>query len=240
MDGLLIKYDQAFEAIGNLYFRGGVFLIDDRVDHYGYVGEVGIYNFIGTGAYFKYSFIDWDTKRLKTEIERRRFRFFNSQATLGYKFTPKSLNKIVILYSSYLHNHRAEGNEITNYKKMNDAFYFGFSIGELRKKNDWSLDCNYQYVKPQAVADYDCSGIGRGNIQRVGLYSINKNGTGGKTNRRNAVGSANYKGVSFQFLYMLTDNITIQQNWQQSTNQTKEVGPFFRYKQYEMEIIYGF
>ena len=42
-------------------------------------------------------------------------------------------------------------------------------MGELKKKNDWSLDINYQVVQAQAVPDYDSVGIGLGNHGRFGV-----------------------------------------------------------------------
>ena len=53
---------------------------------------------------------------------------------------------------------------LTNGKRANAGGYAGFTLGELKKKNDWSLDINYQVVQAQAVPDYDSSGIGLGKL----------------------------------------------------------------------------
>ena len=122
-----------------------------------------------------------------------------------------------------------------NIKKM-----AGFSVGELRKQWDWSLDVNYQWVQLQAIPDFDGSGIGRGNALKYGLYSKKKYGKGDHLTRGEGVGAGNYKGIAIEFLYLLTNNITVYQAWRQSVNQDPTIKPTFSYKQYEFEVIYGF
>ena len=39
MDGLLLKYDQAWDGIGSFFVHAGPFLINEEFDHYGYVGD---------------------------------------------------------------------------------------------------------------------------------------------------------------------------------------------------------
>ena len=41
-DGILVRYDQTLETIGDIYVHAGVFVIDGRRNHYGYVGELGL------------------------------------------------------------------------------------------------------------------------------------------------------------------------------------------------------
>lgn len=240
MDGILLKYDQALELLGDLYFRGAPFVVDERRDQFGYVGELGILNMFNTGFYTKYSLIDWNTKHLNSQIDRRRFRFLNSQVILGYKIRPEWLQKIMTFYAAGLMNHAAHRVPMSVNKLANLAWYAGFSAGELRKKGDWSFDINYQYVQAQAIASFDCTGVGRGNAAGTGFYSTGRGGAGVTTTSANAVGGGNFKGVSVELLYLLTRNITIYQSWKQSINQNRNIGPFIRYKQYELEFIYAF
>ena len=158
-----LKYDSAWNWLGDVYLHAGPFLIDERKDQYGYVGEIGILNLWDTGLFMKYSLIDWDTKKFSNEVERLRFQFLNSQVILGYVFVPAWLDKSVTCYAAGLYNHAAEALEITNNKRANFATYFGFSVGSVRKKGDWSLDINYQLVAAQAIPSFDVIGIGRGN-----------------------------------------------------------------------------
>ena len=116
----------------------------------------------------------------------------------------------------------------------------GFSIGELRKPGDWSVDINYQWVAAQAIPSFDVSGIGRGNAARVGFYTLKPRGEGGPNTRKNAVGSTNYKGLAIDFLYVITNNLTMSQSYRQSINLNKTIGPAIKYRQYEIEFIYAF
>lgn len=240
MDGIVYKYDQAFDVVGDFYFHGGPFLVNENIDQYAYVGEFGLLNIGRTGLYSKLSAIDWDTKHTDKAVRNDAFRFFNIQWIWGYKFVPKSLNKIVTVYGAALANVAAKGTLVTRGASERWAWYAGFSIGELRKQWDWSLDINYQWVQAQAIPDFDGNGIGRGNVAKVGLYSRRTMGRGTPNTPAEAVGAGNYKGWAAEFLYLLTNNITIYQAWRQSVNQNTSIGPAFSYKQYEIEVIYGF
>ncbi len=255
MDGILLRYTHALDFLGDLYVYTGPFVINELRDQYGWVGEIGILNMFNSGFYTKYSVIDWDTKNFQDPVLKRRFDFLNSQLIIGYKFVPKRLNKSVTCYAAGLYNHAAsnkplvEKNDageiikevnITNGQRANWATYLGFSIGEARKAGDWSLDMNYQWVAAQAVPEFDSTGIGRGNAARVGFYTVRPDGTGGINNRKDAVGATNFKGLSIELLYLLTDNLTLYQGWRQSVTLDKSIGPLMRYKQYEIELVYVF
>lgn len=239
MDGLVYKYDQSIDNVGDLYFYGGPFVVDFTSDHYAYIFELGALNIGNTGIYTKYSFIDWDTKHYSNPLKDHRFDFMNSQLTLGYKIIPSWLGKVLTIYAAGLINSAAKRLAITDYKKANLAWYIGFSMGEARKQGDWSIDIDYQYVMPQAVPDYDSAGIGRGNAAGVGFYSVDgKNKV--PTTRKTAVGGGNYKGFEITYLYLFTSNFTLRQTYQTSVRQDKSVGPIFHYKQYGLELVYLF
>ncbi|MCB1085169.1 MAG: hypothetical protein KDK60_03610 [Chlamydiia bacterium] len=240
MDGVLYKYSQALENVGDLYFNGGPFLVDESLDQYAYVGELGLLNIAKTGLYSKISAVYWDTKHTDKKARNEAFRFLPIQWTLGYKFIPNFLDKIVTVYGAGLYNPRAHGTVVSNGKRKAWAWYAGFSIGELRKKWDWSFDINYQWVQMQAIPDFDGSGIGRGNAAKTGLYSSRTKGEGTALAAGQGVGAGNYKGVAVELLFLLTNNITIYQAWRQSVNEDASILPTFSYKQYEFEIIYGF
>jgi hypothetical protein len=240
MDGVVYKYDQAFDVIGDLYFHGGPFLVNENIDQYAYVGEFGLLNVGRTGLYTKLSAVWWDTKHTDDELRNLAYRFLPVQWILGYKFVPKPLDKVVTTYAAALYNPLARGTTVSYGKRQAWGAYGGFSIGELRKQWDWSLDVNYQWVQLQAVPDFDGSGIGRGNVQKVGLYSTKSKGEGKALGVGQGVGSGNYKGISIELLYILTSNITVYQAWRQSVNADSSIKPTFSYKQYEFELIYGF
>ncbi len=238
MDGILFRYNQSLDSLGDLYSQTAVWIVDELKDQFAYMSELGLLNMCNTGFYTKYSLVNWHTKHSDREIDRRRF--LNSQVILGYKIRPKGLNKIIKFYAAGLMNHVAHRVPMSANKLANLAWYAGFSTGQLRKQGDWSFDINYQYVQAQAVPSYDVAGIGRGNAAGTGFYSKGRNGSGVMTTKKNAVGGANFKGVSVELLYLLTHNITIYQSWNQSVNQNRNIGPFIQYKKYELEFIYAF
>jgi hypothetical protein len=240
-DGLLFRYDHSIENVGDLYLHAGAFLINERKDQFGYIGELGLLNIAGTGFYSKYSLIDWDTKRYSRAVLNDRFRFLVSQFTNGYRFRIKSIKKIGLVYSAFLWNHNAERLPITDNKRVNWGLYFGFSLGQLLKQWDWALDANYQVVAAQAFPDFDASGIGLGNSSRSGFYTELIRGIDHKrpTTRKTAGGTTNYRGFSLAFDLLLTDKLDMQQSYVQSISLDTDIGPFRQYRQYELEFIYS-
>ena len=106
MDGILYKYDQAFEVIGDFYFHGGPFLVNDKLDQYAYVGEFGLLNIGKTGLYSKLSSICWDTKHTASKARNSAFRFIPIQLILGYKL--RALDTIFTFYGAGLYNPMAK------------------------------------------------------------------------------------------------------------------------------------
>ncbi len=239
-DGAWFKYDQGIDAIGDIYLHAGVFIINENKNQFGYMGEFGILNVGGTGFYTKYSLIDWDTKDLHNKIKNQRYDFLVSQLIFGYKFLPSRLQKIVQIYLAGLWNHNARKLAISNYKRANWGSYIGVSIGELKKKGDWAFDINYQVLAAQCVPDFNVQGIGLGNAANTGFYTSNIDGTGVENTRKTAGGNVNYRGFQMTLDYLLTNQLNMQQSWQQSITLDDSIGPFRRYKQYEIEFIYGF
>ncbi|MBI5273539.1 MAG: hypothetical protein HY860_00610 [Chlamydiales bacterium] len=241
MDGIVLKFDYASEGIGDLYVHGGPFLVNEKVAQYGYIMELGLLNIKNSGLYSKYSVIDWDTKNFTDPVQQNRFRFIISQFILGYKLVPKWLDKMVTFYAAGLLNHKAKPLPITNNTKSNYGAYAGLSIGKVRQQGDWSIDFNYQAVASQAVPDYDAGGIGLGNAGGIGFYTVNLNGSGSpQTSPSNVVGRGNYRGISAEILYLLTNNLTIYQTIQHATNLHQNIGPAVNYNLYEVEFIYAF
>nr|NGX39210.1 hypothetical protein [Chlamydiota bacterium] len=215
-DGILFRYDLATESIGDFYLRAGPFVVNDRRDHFGYVGELGLLNIKGTGFYAKGSFIAWHTKRYPKSFVRNRFRFLNGQGILGYRF--KVAKKIGIFYSAFLWNFAARKITLTDHKRANWATYVGVSVGQLLKQWDLAFDINYQAVSGQAIPDFDASGIGLGNADRSGFYTkkIKTIKGDGPSTRKTAAGTTNYRGFSITLDFLLTDKLDMQQNYVQS------------------------
>ncbi|MFA6119630.1 MAG: hypothetical protein WCT85_04915 [Parachlamydiales bacterium] len=253
-DGGLLKFNKAFESIGNFYFNIGAFVVNDFFDHFGEVAELGMLKIADTGVFVKYSVINWK-RHYSDPVTNRRFNFLNSQLLLGYQSSDVNWYRYYKFYIAGETNHLAkrlvlaktvidpfhpEDKFIKYNQRYNLAWYVGVSLGRILKANDWAIDLSYQYVMPQAVPDYDSGGIKRGNAENFGLYTENIKGTGDPTTIENAVGNENYKGFNLEVLYAITNNLTLFQSFQISKNQTKKVGPRMEYKMYEMEFIYAF
>jgi len=240
-DGLLLKFSKASDAMGDFYINGGTFIINDVQRHFGFVAEMGMLNIGNTGFYSKYSIIDWKEHKYPQGSHWNRYNYLISQLILGYQFTVSPVKRLVKFYAAALYNHAAKKIPLSNDKKANEGYYAGVSMGQVRKRGDWAFDLNFQYVKPQAIPDFDVGGIKRGNAMGAGFFTENLNGSGAEiTNRANAVGSCNYYGFSFELLYALSNNLTWLNSFQWSRNQTHKVGPAFKYNVYEMEFIYAF
>lgn len=240
-DGILFRYDQAFEKVGDFYIHAGPFVVNDRKNQFAYIGEAGLLNIAGTGFYTKFSLIDWDTKSYPKAAVDSRFHFLISQVTPGYRFRIESIKKIGIVYSAFLWNYAAKQLPVSNFQRANWAVYFGFSIGQLLKQWDWAIDANYQVVAAQSIPDFDVSGIGFGNADGSGFYNADIRSLAGviPTTRKTAGGQTNYRGFVLRFDLLLTDKLDMQQSYQQSITLDSDIGPFRRYKQYELEFIYS-
>ena len=234
-DGIWVRYDQNFESIADFYIHAGPYLINSEYNHYGYLGEIGLINILNSGLYVKYSINDWNTKHLPNPIYQDRYRFIVNQVTLGYRFWPASLQKAVVIFLVGMYNPSAKKLPITAYKRANWGGYINVGIGELKKQWDWTLHFNYQFLQAQCVPDFDTgTGIGLGNAARTGFYFTNNvpntNATAG--------GNVNYRGYYIVFNWLLFDQLTLSQTWQESITLDNDIGPHRRFKQYALQLLY--
>jgi len=246
-DGLLLKYNAKIENITDWYLYAAGFLVDERVNHFGWVSELGFYNIYESGIDFKYSFIWWPKhgiNRCRTNNPRG-FRFLNSQWTLYYNFDPDCFyGKEAYLYGAFVVNHLAHGDikvgrkltrdekeegikRKTFHKTANLAWYVGMTIGEVMNEGDWSLDIQYQWVEARAIPDNDVSGIGRGNVF-------------GESFTVKGRGNTNFKGWRVEGLYALTDNLSLDTIIDHTVAIDKHIGGAHRYSKFELEAIYAF
>lgn len=241
-DGVNFKDTYALEKVGDVYYQLGAFIVNEKKDQAAYLGEVGILNIAKTGFYTKYSLIDWDTK---SEVKiPEEFHFIISQLTLGYKFIPAALDKIVWFYAAGLYNHRARPIAISDHKKANFGGYLGFSIGQVKLAGDWAFEANYQVLAAQCVPNFDVAGIGTGNTSGNAFYwhkeKKDSKDVAVANTRKTAEGNVNYRGFTINLQYLLTNNLNILQEWKQSITLDDDIGPFRRFKQYEIDFIYLF
>lgn len=259
-DGILLRYASAVEEIFDWYLLGGAFVIDERVNHFGYAGEIGFLDIYETGIDLRYNIIDWK-KRGKNRcliFNPLGTDFLNSQVTLTYNFSRTLCCKEIPfeIYGGFLINHAAKKSKFTREKKKNLAWFGGIYIGNVDKKGDWSIDIEYVAVQAQAVPDQDVGSIGRGNILDLNLvdkvktdrissgsdyssysYDHPSSDVKGFVPRR---GNANFVGWRFEFLYALTDNFSIDFAYEFSNEEDKRIGGRNFYRNAGIEVIYAF
>lgn len=234
-DSLFWKHDWSIDKWGDVYLHLMAMLVDDTQDQYAYVSELGWLGIMDTGFYIKYSIADWDTKHGK------RFDFIVNQWLVGYKWIPEKFGKLVMPYAAFLWNPVAAESKYTNGKKANLGGYVGISLGELRKQWDWAFDANYQILQAQVTPGFDSGGIGLGNAAGVGLYTTRTDESGKPlSGSSEACGKDNFRGFILTLDWLLTNNLNFQQQWLQACTLDKDIGPWRRFKQYEIEFIYGF
>ena len=239
MDGILCKFSQFNERLGQSYLHAAAFIINEMIHQYGYIGEVGVLNVLNTGLYLKYSLINWDTKTQANSIDANRFRFTISQLTAGYKFIAPKIDKSMTLFGAYLVNTQAKPLTILHCKRQNKAYYAGFTVGRLAKKGDWSLSGIMEHVEAQSIPSFDLIGVGKGNSSGIGLYSTLPFGKGNAATVSTAVGDADYNGWLATFSYLITGNLSISQTYKQSRS-LGNLADNFRLKVYFFEVAYAF
>jgi hypothetical protein len=229
-DGLLVKYSNAYDGVGAFSAKIAGFVIDENVNHFGYVGELALLGIADSGFDAKYSLITWDKQGVNRYNHKhaRGAEFVNSQALVAYNLDPTVIGNKTRLYGAYLHNHAAHKSHRTDGKKANNAFYAGVTVGEIKKKNDWSFDFCYQYVQAQAIPENDISGIKRDNPRDISFYACNRQGKG------------NYQGFKIESFYALTDQLTLNAFFQRATDASAKIGGKHRSYKLQLAAIYAF
>jgi hypothetical protein len=248
-DGIHLFYTRCVPNVGQFTIHGGPFIVDSVTNHYAWVVETFVTKWRGTGFSFKYSLIDWNRGRRTfnfggltaagTRLLRHnpRYRFLVSQMLFGYE---KSIDfcgcKALFLYAAVLVNHDAKRHPQTDFRKLNGAWYVGFTLGKLCKGGDWSIDINWQSVGAQSIPEFDLSGIGHGNAAGGFLSDAIVLGLPLRAVRL----FTNYQGIEANALYAVTDSLSLRAKAQYSVPIVKRVGGQFRFKSLEMSVIYAF
>ena len=126
--------------------------------------------------------------------------------------------------------------------------------GNPHKEGDWALDLEYIVVQAQAVAENDVGSIGRGNILDENINDIldesfigyssepssgyePSSGIQGIFPRR---GNTNFIGYRTEFIYLITDNFSIDMIFETSYAEDSHIGGKHSYNDFEIEAIYAF
>jgi hypothetical protein len=229
-DGLLLKYANSFEGMTDFQAKVAAFVVDQTVNHFGYVGELDFMNIMDQGFDFKYAYIHWNKDGVNRYDHHhpRGNRFNVSQFLLAYNLSPDLLRVKSQIYGAYLHNHNASDSSWTHHKKAANAWYAGFRMGEVKRQNDWAFDARYEWVQAQAIPESDVNGIGRDNPRAISFY------------RRKSQGFANYKGYKLDGLYALTDNLTLNAYYQRVHQESRAIGGQHKSHKFELAAIYAF
>lgn len=245
-DGVLLEYNRIYNKDWKLFAQVLGFVVDERVNHFAWATEFGALDFMEKGIDAMYSYIDWDTNsRNRAGFKHPLyFDFRISQISGAYNFKPEKdhpWHKPARLYGAWLINHAApshpvtvqnkdrNGNELppvtyTHLNRENMGWYLGFIIGEVKKKGDWSIDVNYQYVEAFSMPDREVHGIGRGNAKKH-FFEIDQ------------IGKTNYKGWHFEALYQITDCLFIDPTFEFSNQITKRFGGQHSFQKFELDLI---
>jgi hypothetical protein len=255
-DGVLLRFASAVEEIFDWYLTTGAFVIDERANHFGYVGEIGFLDIYETGIDIRYSFIDWKKRGMNRCFIENPLgtQFQNSQVTFTYTFSKEICGKEIPIefYSGFLINHAARKTTFTRHRKKNLGWYAGVYIGNVDKKGDWALDIEYIGVQAQAVPEYDVGSVGRGNILDENLLDILDEKFKHRSPNSSSIpssdiigyfprrGNTNFVGWRFEFLYAITDNFSLDMIYEFSREEDRHIGGPHRYRDFEIEAIYAF
>ncbi len=229
-DGLLLRYTGAWDCLFDYHLYVGGFVIDERINQFGWIAEVGAANINDTHFDALYSFIDWKkngTNRYHVH-DPKGTDFLVSQWLVKYHVDPNlTWCRPSHFYGAYLRNHDARRLEHHKHRR-NSAWYVGYRMGEVFEQGDWAFDVQYQYVEALAIPDQDVSGIGRGNYYGETVISEER------------LGNGNYKGWRVEYLYAITDNLSIDAFIEASRAADQEIGGRHRFSEVQVEMIYAF
>jgi hypothetical protein len=243
-DGLLLKYSSEWKDVADWYVKLGGFLVDERVNHFAWATELGFLDIADTGIDFKYSFIDWVKNGHNRCWVRHALgtQFRVSQWTMYYHLNPDYFYNIPAkFYAAFLYNHAAKKTFLTHHKKKNIAWYAGVRVGEVDKEGDWAFEILYEMVQAQAVPDFDVAGLDTGNLEgncfTAAVFIPTKDGGKLIYLRR---GNTNFKGWRFEGLYALTDNLSLNPQFEWDTPEDKSIGGDHFFSKFELEVVYAF
>lgn len=260
-DGMSLKYADTWESVSDWYIKVAGFVVDERVNQFAWATELAMFNICDSGFDMKYSFIDWNNhgrtrcdflphckaKMLPFDRFNRAYNYAISQVLVNYNVDENVICIPTLLYAAALYNHDAKyASEPRNNTHKGFGYYTGILIGEVEKAGDWSLELEWQYLQRNAVPFDDQSGIGLNNALD-GLCDSRFIGVG-------------YQGWQVEFLYAITDNLTIDAIVEASTSnehrskkfkkekeeaklagaEFEDCHPRHTYSKVELEVIYAF
>lgn len=252
LDGLIFRYENDYSGWVHLdcVWAGGV--ITAFTDHYGWVAQLSLTDLFSTGLYTRFSFTDWQKKSptvvyrgdgdpdisgsggIVTVNNNPQFAFQISQFILGYEGT-KHVKFPFKVYGALSFNHAARRKPALGLMRRNNiAWYAAALFGNVTKKGDMAFSLSYQYVGPQAVPEWDMSGIGLGNPSGSTFYYP------ALTSDPAPFGNTNFRGIEADYMVGLSENLAFLMRYQLSRSAVA-VGHWKSYFQHlEASVVYAF
>jgi hypothetical protein len=244
-DGFTITYNMAIENWFDFLVHGGGYIVDTRVNHAFWVLEAGLYDICDTGAYFEYSYVNWEktSKDFFGIYKDPRWQFIINQFTLGYVFNPELLGIDMRLFGAFLWNCDASKRELRRISAGREknlhgnlGGYVTLQLGNVEKANDWAFQAQWQLLQPQCVPDFDVAGIGRGNSLGLNIYQAAPS----PTTLGFGNGNGNYNGFGLSALFAVTDELVMEARLQRTLSAKKKVGRDAAYTNFVLAAVYGF
>jgi hypothetical protein len=260
-DGILFKYSNKFECVSDFYINTAWFVVDERVNHFGYVTETGFMNVCDSGFDAKYSFIYWPKmgKNRCFYHDPAGMQYVNSQFTLYYHFDESLICKPVTAYGAFLinmdpHDHvyiydiapgeKVKGQVIAFRKIKNSARVIFNHRKTLKHQNlGWYVGLKFgDRVSKEGDWSFDAryeyveaAAVGDGDVNGIGRGNVLK-----YSFTQNLLGNANFKGMKFEFLYALTDNFVFNTTVAFSKQIDRSFGGAHHYSYFKTEAVYAF
>lgn len=256
LDGFTGIYGVSIESLANLSIRGGGYIFNATSSHPVWVVQAGVYDFLDSGFYFEYAFVNWSKNTsstavnntiipIATRIGSEAWAFRNNQFILGYNFNPELFSRDVSLYGGILWNalarplviQRLSGNVTESCQNL--AGWLALQIGSVQKAGDWAFQAQWQVVEAYAVPDWDIAGIGRGNGSDSGLFGPTQF-TKSRAPSLTGNGNANYNGWALDLLYSVTNELVLEATLQRALGKNSSIGGKSSYTNFTLSAIYGF
>lgn len=261
-DGILLKWSGKYDFAKEIYAKFGGFVVDERVNHFAYVTEVGALNILDSGFDLKYSFINWcgqvGNRCIKDRCTNpyfyqslnkgKAFDFAVSQWTVYYNLDPSILGRKAKVFAAVLMNHKWKKFEVekTTYTRVSETKVDKETTSKKYRANlGWYAGIaigevrkendwalELQYQYVEALAVPGQDAAGICN-GNVFDYTLTQRD-------RRYIDNTNYKGWKLEGLYALTDNITIDSIIERTTSANEHIGGSHVYSKLEVEAIYAF
>jgi len=220
-DGFLFRFGKAWEDIGNFYTNIGVFLVDDRFNHYGQVMEIGALRIANLPLNMRYSIINWyrpfsqkDLGNAPTptnpfpEPVPQPWRYLTNQYIIFYQDYPSYLGKRLLkVYAAGLINPLAEGVPQTGKTMIEETLADGTVVWKVDKKGKkenlgWYAGATVGLVKKAGDWSVDANyqwiqeqAVAQGDSTGIGRG--NAAGTGFYTANQNGSGGPTTRATAF-------------------------------------------